>query len=177
MRHRHRAGDIVLAERVSHPLDLAVERSSMRFILIAANLLIGVLLLLMSWTWFKVSPMASIIFLAAALDQFEDVYYLSTGRSLLPKALAGFDIGAELLQFIMGVAILLLGISYIGRLEYSMLPHLTVLLGFAVCVSSIYDIMSMQSRHRVGAERFEGVHQIGLQESGEENRRRILRNI
>jgi len=143
--------------------------------LIVANLLTGIMLILLSCAWFKISPLASVIILFASFDQFEDVYFLVTGRSLLKGILIGYDIGAEIAQFVMGIAILLFGVSYIDRLAYSMLPYATAFLGFIVCFSSLYDLASMSERHLIGrVKRVEvGIHEESIKRS----RRRLLRDV
>ncbi|RLE66356.1 MAG: hypothetical protein DRJ38_01875 [Thermoprotei archaeon] len=114
----------------------------------AINLLVGVLLVLLSIAWFRISPLVSVILLIASFDQFEDVYFLAKGRSLFPPILSGLDVGAELMQFVLGVAIMLFGASYMGKLEYQLLPELMIALGFMVSLSSAYDLALMPSRHR-----------------------------
>lgn len=113
----------------------------------AINLFIGVLLVILSAAWLRVSPLISILLLIAAFDQFEDVYYLSTGKSIFPRILSGLDVGAELVQFILGIAIIFFGLSYVGKIEYAFLPYLTVALGLMIAFSSAYDIASFPSRY------------------------------
>jgi len=137
----------------------------------AINLLVGILLILLSIAWFRISPLVSIILLLASFDQFEDFYFLAKGRSLFPPILSGLDIGAELMQFVLGVAIILFGVSYMGKIEYQLLPELMVALGFFTTVSSAYDLALMPLRHK-HAKRMEV---LSIEEGFERYRRRVLR--
>jgi len=142
----------------------------LRGLFAAINLLVGILLILLSVAWFRISPIVSAILLLASFDQFEDLYFLATGRSLFPPILSGLDIGAELMQLILGAAIILFGLSYMGKLEYQLLPELMIVLGFLTAASAAYDLALMPERHkRVGVE------VLSIEEGFKRHRRRALR--
>jgi hypothetical protein len=147
-----------------------------RPILIMTNIISGVILLLLSVVWFRVSALATIILLLASFDQFEDAYFYITGRSVFPKAMAGFDLGAEILQFVIAVAVFVLGASYAGRLENNILPYMTMLSGLMIAFSSIYDISVIFSgKYGYGGKLRGGV--LSLEEGDKGGRRRALRRI
>lgn len=144
----------------------------LKAILAAINLFIGVLLVILSAAWLRISPLISILLLIAAFDQFEDVYYLSTGKSIFPKILSGLDVGAELVQFILSIAIIFFGLSYIGKIEYAFLPYLTVALGLMIAFSSAYDIASLPSRYALKPRMEVLSIEAGLERT---RRRRVIR--
>lgn len=141
----------------------------LRLILICINMLVGVMLILLSIAWYRISPLTSMVLLAASIDQFEDVFFLATGKSLFPRFLAGFDVGAEIAQFVLGIAIFLFGASYVNRLEYAAIPYFTIIMGLAVCFSAMYDIASIPDRYPLARMRGMMLHEEG------HKRRRVLR--
>jgi hypothetical protein len=145
-----------------------------RAILVVTNMISGFILLLLSVVWFRISVLATLILLLASFDQFEDVYFYVTGRSVFPRVMAGLDLGAEILQFTIAVAIFVLGASYVGRLENTVMPYLTMLAGLMVAFSSLYDI-SMIFSGKYGYGGRGGV--LSLEEGFKEYRRRTLRRV
>jgi type IV secretory pathway TrbD component len=112
-------------------------------LLAVINLLAALMLLALSTAFYPDSPLISVALLLAAIDQFLDAYQAVTGRNPYPRWLFGFDIAMDIYQILLGVAAVLLGLSYMSWLASPVYPILFVLVGVALASSSVIEIARM----------------------------------
>jgi hypothetical protein len=112
-------------------------------LLAVINLPVGLVLLAISTAFYPDSPLLSFALLLAAVDQFLDAYQAATGRNPYPRWLFGLDVAMDIYQILLGVAMVLLGLSYLPWLPSPVFPVLFVLGGVVLVTSSIVEITRM----------------------------------
>jgi len=124
------------------------------------NVLVSLLLLALSSAYYPHSPLISIALLVAAVDQLIDAYQSITGKNPYPRWLFGLDLALDIYQILIGVALVLMGLSYIPWLESPVYPVLFVLAGALIAGTSVSEIVVMDPRlfglvksHEAGTKR------------------------
>lgn len=112
-----------------------------RQLLGAVNILTGLVLIALSIAYFQDSTIVAALLLIASVDQFVDAYLFMTGRELRPRVLLGLDLAADILQVLIGLAALLMGISYVSRLQDTLLAYLLAAVGALMLVTSVVEYM------------------------------------
>jgi len=103
-----------------------------------------ILTIVMSVATFQYNPWLSIVFFLASLDQFEDVYYYVYGKRLIPKSLMFLDIVFEGVMFMIGLAMLMLSVSYYAYFS-TWLFRALIFLSIMVMWSSVEDVIQWTS--------------------------------
>ncbi|MCC6057977.1 MAG: hypothetical protein LM568_03565 [Desulfurococcaceae archaeon] len=103
-----------------------------------------VLTIVMSVVTFQYNPLLSIVFFLASLDQLEDVYYYIYGKRLIPRSLMFIDIVFEGVMFMVGLAMLLLSVSYYAYFSTWFFRAL-LFLSVMVMWSSVEDVLQWVS--------------------------------
>jgi len=99
-----------------------------------------VLTIVMSVVTFQYNPWLSIVFFLASLDQLEDVYYYVYGKRLVPRSLMFIDIVFEGIMFMIGLAVLLLSVSYYAYFSTWFFRAL-LFLSIMIMWSSVEDVL------------------------------------
>jgi len=111
-----------------------------RVLRVVINSFAFVLCLLLAITTFEANPWLALLFLAASFDQLEDVYYYVYGRRLIPRALMPLDIVFEGVMFMVGLAMLMLSVSYYAYFSTWLFRGL-LFLSIMVLWSSVEDVV------------------------------------
>jgi len=111
-----------------------------RVLRVIVNSFAFVLALVMSIVTLQYNPLLSILFLLASFDQFEDVYYYVYGKRLIPRSLMFLDIVFEGVMFMVGLAMLLLSVSYYAYFS-TWLFRAMLFLSIMIMWSSVEDVL------------------------------------
>lgn len=111
-----------------------------RVLRIIFNSFVFVVLVIMATMFWPTNPLLSIVLAMAAFDQFEDVYYYTYRRRLLPDWFMPFDVIFEMIVIAIGVGMLVLGLIYYSYFETWFFRSL-VLLSFPVIFTAVEDII------------------------------------
>jgi hypothetical protein len=111
-----------------------------RVLRVVINSFAFVLCLLLAITTFEANPWLALLFLAASFDQLEDVYYYVYGRRLMPRALMPLDLVFEGVMFMVGLAMLMLSVSYYAYFSTWLFRGL-LFLSIMVLWSSVEDVI------------------------------------
>jgi hypothetical protein len=103
-----------------------------------------VLTIVMGVETLQYNPLLSIVFFLASLDQLEDVYYYVYGKRLIPRSLMFFDIIFEGVMFMIGLAMLMLSVSYYAYFS-TWLFRALMFLSIMVMWSSVEDVIQWTS--------------------------------
>ncbi|MGC8578141.1 MAG: hypothetical protein ACP5M7_09160 [Thermoproteota archaeon] len=98
-----------------------------------------VILLAIGLGLFDENPALALLVVASSLDQFEDVYYLTTGQRLIPKWFAPVDVLFEGIATGIGLGLLLFGIMYYSYFASYFFVAM-IFVGIMVMLSSLEDI-------------------------------------
>jgi hypothetical protein len=98
-----------------------------------------VILLLIGFGLFNTNPALAFLVALSSLDQFEDVYYLTTGERLIPSWFAPIDVLFEGVAMGLGLGLLLFGLMYYSYFASYFFVAL-IFVGFMVMMSSIEDV-------------------------------------
>ncbi|MGC9086077.1 MAG: hypothetical protein ACP5IT_07820 [Thermoproteota archaeon] len=98
-----------------------------------------VILLAIGFGLFDENPALALLVVASSLDQFEDVYYLTTGQRLIPKWFAPVDVLFEGVATGIGLGLLLFGIMYYSYFASYFFVAM-IFVGIMVMLSSLEDI-------------------------------------
>ncbi|MGC9014887.1 MAG: hypothetical protein ACP5KW_10980 [Thermoproteota archaeon] len=98
-----------------------------------------VILLAIGLGLFDENPALALLVVASSLDQFEDVYYLTTGQRLIPKWFAPIDVLFEGVATGIGLGLLLFGIMYYSYFASYFFVAM-IFVGIMVMLSSLEDI-------------------------------------
>ncbi len=112
----------------------------------AVNALVAIILLAISTAYYPDSPLLAAAILLAALDQFIDAYQAATGRNPYPRWLLGLDISLDVYQILLGIALVLMGLSYLPWLQTPVYPVLFVIGGVLITTTSVAEITMMDTR-------------------------------
>jgi len=72
---------------------------------------------MLAYAFINTNPALSLLLVLASFDQFEDVYYYTTGRRLLPRWFMPFDIVFEVTAVLIGLAILVFSLIYFSYFQ------------------------------------------------------------
>jgi hypothetical protein len=111
---------------------------------VIANSFAFVLTIVMGVVTLQYNPLLSIVFFLASLDQLEDVYYYIYGKRFIPRSLMFFDIIFEGVMFMIGLAMLLLSVSYYAYFS-TWLFRALLFLSVMVMWSSVEDVLQWVS--------------------------------
>jgi hypothetical protein len=103
-----------------------------------------VLTIVTSVVTLQYNPWLSTVFFLASLDQFEDVYYYVYGKRLIPRSLMFLDIVFEGVMFMIGLAMLMLSVSYYAYFS-TWLFRALIFLSIMVMWSSVEDVIQWTS--------------------------------
>jgi hypothetical protein len=103
-----------------------------------------VLTIAMGVVTLQYNPLLSIVFFLASLDQLEDVYFYIYGKRLIPRSLMFIDIVFEGVMFMIGLAMLLLSVSYYAYFSTWFFRAL-LFLSVMVMWSSVEDVLQWAS--------------------------------
>ncbi len=115
-----------------------------RVLRVIVNSLAFVVLLMMAVSVWYGNPLLAIVLFLAAIDQFEDVYYYTTGKRMFPDWFRPIDVSLELVLIAVGVGILLFSVVYYLYFEtwfFRMLMIMAVLMVY----SAAEDIVQWRS--------------------------------
>lgn len=111
-----------------------------RVLRVVINSFAFVLCLLLAITTFEANPWLALLFLASSFDQLEDVYYYVYGRRLIPRALMPLDLVFEGVMFMVGLAMLMLSVSYYAYFSTWIFRGL-LFLSIMILWSSVEDVI------------------------------------
>jgi hypothetical protein len=103
-----------------------------------------ILTLIMAVVTFQYHPWLALVFLLASFDQFEDVYYYVYGKRLIPRSLMFFDIIFEGVMFMIGLAMLMLSVSYYAYFS-TWFFRAMIFLSIMIMWSSVEDVIQWAS--------------------------------
>jgi hypothetical protein len=115
-----------------------------RVLRVILNSFAFILMLIMAVVSFQYHPLLALVFLLTSFDQFEDVYYYVYGKRLIPASLKFFDIVFEGIMFMIGLAMLLLSVSYYAYFS-TWLFRALIFLSIMVMWSSVEDVIQWVS--------------------------------
>jgi len=121
-----------------------------RVLRVVINSFAFVLCLLLAITTFEANPWLALLFLAASFDQLEDVYYYVYGRRLMPRALMPLDLIFEGVMFMVGLAMLMLSVSYYAYFSTWLFRGL-LFLSIMILWSSVEDVIEWARAPKVAA--------------------------
>jgi len=87
-------------------------RKVLNVLRVIVNSITFVVMLMLAYAFMNTNPLLALLLVLASFDQFEDVYYYTTGRRLLPKWFMPFDIVFEVMAILLGLAIFIFSLIY-----------------------------------------------------------------
>jgi len=111
----------------------------LRALRVIVNSFTFILLLLLACVVWRSSPLLSLLLALAAVDQFEDVYFYTYGRRLLPSWLMPLDLVFEVVAAGVGLGMLVFSLAYYAYFETWFFRAL-LLLSIPVIYSAVEDV-------------------------------------
>lgn len=112
----------------------------MRVLRVIVNSVAFVLLLLVAFYSWYISPLYFVLFVLAALDQAEDVYYYVYNKRLVPLWMMPFDLMFEIMLTGVGIAMFVFSVIYYAYFQ-TWFFRVIMPLSIAIVYSAIEDVV------------------------------------